>query len=435
MDYNRPHLKAIALLLFLQLSIVSNSQNLTESRRTSYFTYVFKITENEAKQVYRKDLWKVNEKFFHTLVDSFPTDSVFKRNLPVGHYLRAYTVKNKLSFEITSVPDFDVVILDNNTDLAVQVFDLKGGIIADAEVSIRMKKIHYDKKSKAYIDKKSNQKGLLKVTFDGFTSFYDLRRKYNNSSIKRTSGKIIYGTPLNYVWRPVRYIISLPVDGIKSLSSHYPQGSIRRTTQFFRKAFYKIACLFDDFYCDRYGSGSKKNKNKGYLVFNKPQYLPNDTVKFKAYLVNSSGKPFTRDLNVILQGPRKNVTLGKISPYADGGYTFNFFLHDSLNLQLDGNYRIILEGKKEREYISGSFKYEDYELRSLNLTLTVDTAEHYYGKKAIIKVKGTDENDLNVMDGRLEVLIRPGEVEKYFGDHVFIPDTLAFWHRELEKEC
>jgi TonB-dependent SusC/RagA subfamily outer membrane receptor len=435
MDNNRLHLKTIIFFLFTQLSFVSYSQNLIESRHTSYFTYIFKITDSEARQIYKKDLWKVDEKFFHTIVDSVPTDSVFKRNLPVGHYLRVHTIKNKLSFDVTSVQNFDVIILDNNTDLVVQVFDLKGDIIPDAEVSVRMKRIHFDNKSKAYIDKKSNQKGLLRVTRNGFTAYYDLSRKYNNSYFRRTSGKIVYGTPLHYVWLPIRYVISLPFDGISSLSSHYPQGSIRRTAQFFRKTFYKIACVFDDYYCDYYGSVRNENKYKGYLVFNKPQYLPNDTVKFKAYLVNGAGKPIKSDLSVVLQGPKKNVTLGKVSPYAAGGYTFNFFLHDSLNLQLDRSYLISLEGKRDKAFITQSFKYEDYELRSLNLVLTVDTAEQYYGKKAILKVKGTDENDLNVLDGRLEVLIRPGELEKYFGAHVFIPDTLAYWHRALDREA
>jgi alpha-2-macroglobulin len=431
----RLHLTAIIVLLFIQPGLVSYSQNLIKSRQTSYFTYIFKITDSEARQIYKKDLWKVDEKFFHTLVDSVPTDSVFRKNLPVGHYLRAYTVKNKLSLDVTSVQSFDVIILDNNTDLVVQVYDLKGEIIPGAEVSVRMKTLKFDSKSKAYIDKKSNQKGLLKVKWDGFTAYYDLTRKYNNSGLKRTSQKIIYGTPLHYAWRPIRYVISLPIDGINSLSSHYPQGSIWRTAAFFRKTFYKIACLFDEYYCDYYESGRKKNKHKGYLVFNKPAYLPNDTVKFKAYLVNGNGKPVTADLSVVLNGPGKNVNLGKISPYAaEGGYTFNFFLHDSLDLQLDRSYPVSLEGKRGRDYITGSFKYEDYELRSLSLVLTVDTAEHHYGRKAIIKVKGTDENDLSVMDGRLEIMIRPGEVEKYFGDQVFIPDTLALWYKELEKE-
>jgi hypothetical protein len=212
--------------MFIQLSLFSYSQNLIESRHTSYFTYIFKITDSEARQIYKNDLWKVNDKFFHSLIDSVPTDSVFKRNLPLGHYIRVHTIKNKLSFEITSVQNFDVMILDNNTDLIIQVFDLKGDIISDAEVSVRMKRVHFDNKTKAYIDKKSDQKGLLKVTWNGFTAYYDLSRKYNNSYFKRTSRKIIYGTPLQYVWIPIRYVISLPIDGISSLSSHYPQGSI-----------------------------------------------------------------------------------------------------------------------------------------------------------------------------------------------------------------
>ena len=125
--------------------------------------------------------------------------------------------------------DFDVMILKNNTDLAIQVYNLKGDLIQDADVSVRLKTIRFDNKSKTYIDKKSNQKGLLKVKYNGFTAFYDLKRQYNNSFIKRTTRKIVYGIPLKYVWSPVRYIIYLPIDGVKSISQGYPQGTISRT--------------------------------------------------------------------------------------------------------------------------------------------------------------------------------------------------------------
>ena len=66
--------------------------------------------------------------------------------------------------------------------------------------------------------------------------------------------------------------------------------------------------------------------------------------------------------------------------------------------------------------------------------MTVDTTEHFQGRNAIVKVKGTDENDLNILDGILEVLVKPAEIQKYFGNYVFVPDTLAFWQRDLEKE-
>ena len=179
-------MKYFSLLIFLLISNLSLAQKLIDSRQSSFYTYIYRITDNEAEQIYKKDLWEVDNKFFHTLVDSFPTDLTFIKNLPLGHYLKVHTEKNRLSIDITSVQDFDVMILKNNTDLAIQIYNLNGEIIPDANVSVKLKSIQFDNKSQSYIDRKSNQKGLLKVTYDGFTAFYDLKRQYNNAIMVNT---------------------------------------------------------------------------------------------------------------------------------------------------------------------------------------------------------------------------------------------------------
>lgn len=427
-------MKYIPTLLLLLLCNISSSQNLIESRETSYYTYIFKLNDKEARNIYKKDLWQVDDSYLHSVVDSIPTDSVYKKNLPAGHYLKVYTDKNKLKFDVTSVQDFDVMIARNNTDLVIKVYDAEGNIIPDAEVDVRWKKVRFDKKTQSYIDKKSNQKGLLQVTWKDFTAYYDLSRSINNSAIKRTTRKIVYGTPIKYVWLPVRYVIFLPIDGVKSLVNGYPQGTIQRTGRFFTKSYYKIACLFDDYYCDYYGSNSFQNKHSGYMVFNKPKYLPGDTVKLKAFIVNKHGKPINNPVNVVLQKQGKNIQLTTITPYRNGGYVYEFYLHDSLELQLDRSYQVWLEKKDGKDYISESFYYEDYELKSIHLELSTEEENHYSGSSNKIEVRGTDENDLNILDGRLEVIIKSGDVSRYFDDYTFIPDTLAFWNMELEKE-
>ena len=245
----------IILILFL-VAGHANGQKLLNGRQSSFYTYIYRITPDEAKEICTNGIWKADDRFLHTPVDSFPTDSTFRKKLPIGHYLKVHTEKNRLRIEFASVLDFDVMILKNNTDLAIRVYDLNGAIIPDADVSVRHKAIRFDGKSQSYICRKSNQNGLLKVTCKGFTAYYDLKRQYNNSFVKRASGKIVYGTPLKYVWLPVRYIIHLPIDGVKSVSSGYAQGTISRTKWFFRKSFYRIACLFDDYYCDYYDNGS-----------------------------------------------------------------------------------------------------------------------------------------------------------------------------------
>jgi alpha-2-macroglobulin len=39
------------------------SQDLLKSRQTSYFTYVFRITDKEAKKIYKNDPWEVDDSY------------------------------------------------------------------------------------------------------------------------------------------------------------------------------------------------------------------------------------------------------------------------------------------------------------------------------------------------------------------------------------
>lgn len=422
------------LLVISTLIICQNvrSQKLIESRQTSYYIYIYKLTDKEAKKIYKKDIWVVDTSFFHTLVDSFPTDSQYKNKLLEGHYLKTFSEKNKQKLSITTVQNFNVFILNNNTDLCIQVYDLDGNIINDADVSVRWKNLNFNKNTQSYLDKKSNQKGLLKVTYKGFTTYYNLNRQYDNSCIKRGTRKVVYGTPLKYVWMPVNFVIYLPVDGVKSIVKGWSQGTIYRTKNFFVKSFHKVACVFNDYYCDYYSNNKFEQKHTGYIVFNKPKYQLGDTVKFKAFLVTKKGNAVDKPVKVILQTNRKNIELTELNPYRKGGYEYRFMLHDSLRLQLDRSYNISLERNKRKVYIVGSFRYEDYELTKNKLSVRIEETEHYRKNDLKLFIKGTDENDLNLLDARIEILVKPNSVNKYFENRVFIPDTILFLEKKLE---
>lgn len=414
-------LSLFATLLCMQ----AHSQKLIDSRQSSYYSYIYKLTDREAERIYKNDLDKVEASFFHTLVDSFPTDNQYVGILTKGYYLKTYADKNQQHFYVTTVQDFDVFILNNNTDLCVQVYDLEGNIIPGARVSVGLKHLHFDEKTQSYIDRKSNRKGLLKVRVNDFTAYYNLVRQYNNSGIKRTSRKVVYNAPVKYVWLPIRYVVKLPVDGVKSIVTGYPQGAIYHTKSFFERTFRKVASVFDDSYRDRY--------YKGYIVFNKPKYHVGDTVKFKAFVVTKKGKPVNEPVDVILYG-KKRIELEKLNPYNEGGYAGKFFLHDSLQLQLDRSYQLSLEINKWERLISGNFRYEDYELSKTKLSLRLDNEDQYKSRSAKMFVKGTDENDLNLLDARIQVLAKSRKVSKYFGQHVFIPDTLSYFEKKLEPD-
>lgn len=426
----------LILLLFLSFDGPTYGQQLLESRQTSYFTYIYRLTEQEAKQVYKKDLWEVNPSYFHTLVDSFPTKQVYDRRLPQGHYLQVYAEKNKEKLSITSVHDFEAIILNNNTDLQVQVVDLHGNIIPDAKVSVGWEKLKFNAETQTYIDRKSNQKGLLEVQYQGFTAYYNLARQHNNSFIIRGSRKLVYGTPLKYVWIPINFTFNLSIDTYKSITQGWAQGAFYRTKYFFQKIYRQTACLFDDYYCDYYSDNKFRRKHDGYIVFNKPKYFPGDTVYFKAYLVNRRGKAVDEAVRAILHGQRKPIELSTLRPYhKKGGYAGAFVLHDSLQLQLDRSYDVSLRREEDQEYIRGSFHYEDYELSKNHLKLRLSEETHYRNQPFTLFASGTDENQLNLLDGRLELLIRPKTLHRFFTPQLFLPDTLLYLEKELSVDA
>lgn len=425
-----PLLRVLLCMFLPLLSHTLFSQDLLESRQTSEDTYIYEITNKEARRIHTKTIWEVDSTYFHTLVDSYPTDKEPELTLPQGHYLKTYADKGTQKFKITTVKNFEVFILNNNTDLNIQVVDLEGKILNNARVKARSKPLHFDHKSESYIDKKSNKKGALEVSVGGFTAYYNISREINNSSFKSSSRKVLYGTPVKYVWKPVRYIIMLPIDGVKSLIHMWPQGTIYSTKRFFINTYEKTACLLNN---DNCYSHDFTNKYNGYMVFNKPKYLPGDTVKLKAFITTNEGKAINDNVNIILRVNNKNIKLAEISPYAEGGYSYAFHLDDSLNLDLDMYYSITLRKDNSKNCISRSFKYEDYELSKNTLDLRVENREQFRGDDLSLFVKGTDVNELNIQGARLEVHVSPKATTSYFDNHVFIPDTLLFSKLNLKS--
>ncbi len=423
----------IIFIVFLTGTSVG-SQDLLSARQSSFYTYIFQLSDQEARKIYKNDLWVVDTTFFHSLVDSFPTDSAYKGALPEGHYLKASTKKNRLFLSITTVQPFELFIMNNTTDLSVQMVDLIGSVIPDADIRVGWKRLRFDEETQSYVDKKSNCKGLLTVTHNGFTAYYNLDRQWNNPAIKRGAQKVLYSVPLRYVWIPVRFVVMLPVDAVKLAFDGYPSGTMYQVSRFFVRLFNATACIFDDYYCDAYPLNNFSRKHRGYIVFNKPKYQPGDTVMFKAFLVRKNGKPVNKPVTVKLHSYRKSHDLTTLKPYREGGYEYRFLLHDSLALDLDSYYYITLQRNERKQYISGSFKYEDYELAGNKLSVRLERAraEHYRDAGLKLYVKGIDENELSLMDANISLLVTPDHINKSYVPYSFFPDTLLFLRKPLE---
>ncbi|MDO1450167.1 carboxypeptidase-like regulatory domain-containing protein [Rhodocytophaga aerolata] len=401
--------KHLLLFTLFALPLLVAAQSLTHSSRTSYYTYIYQLRNEEAKRIYTKDLDVVNQAYFHTAVDSFPTGKDYHRDLPYGHYLFTYAEGGDLVYEFKPISNVQVQLLNNKVDLSILVTDTSGHPIEEATMHLRNKKIAFDKKAGAYLQKRTSRKGLLSIHYQGFTSYHHIDTKNKQPFLRKVKNRIVYTKPVYWVWKPIR-------DVVKTIRYGYPEGWIRRIAGIFNP---------DEF-------REHDTKYRGYMAFNKPLYMPGDTVKFKAFILKKRGTPIHPDLQVVLHTSQGGKTLTTLQPYRKGGYFYEFVLHDSLQLHLDKRYGISLERKKFRSVMYGSFELEAYELTSNSFNLRSDVTTHHSGTPVSLYAQGKDENDLPVADATLQLTITPEQVIHFSGKQAFVKDTLWHYQQKLD---
>ncbi|MCW5910455.1 MAG: hypothetical protein KIT62_05245 [Cyclobacteriaceae bacterium] len=137
------------LLLCLFVSTISYAQDLTTGRRSSYFTFVYKLTNPEAEKLHKNQ--KPSQAYCHSLHTLYPTDSArFQNELPVGHYLVLKTISDKLHYELVSVNNISLHLLHNQRDLLFTVSDRGGEEVKNAKAEIRNRNIAYSKKDNVF---------------------------------------------------------------------------------------------------------------------------------------------------------------------------------------------------------------------------------------------------------------------------------------------
>ena len=212
-------------------------------------------------------------------------------------------------------------------------------------------------------------------------------------------------TPLKYIWSPIKLVSTSPYYITKSMINR----------RFRRRTKYKIRSFFRKYLSAPH---NRCDQNKSYMVFNKPNYHPGDTVKLKAYLYTTKGKPINENLTLYINNKKTATVL----PYRKGAYTCDLVLHDSLQLKLDRTYNIALKG--ENIYCAKRIKYEDYELSFLNFNVRTSSKEHFKGTRFRLFIKATDENNLNISNATVHLTMKTKQVNKFIYNHSFVPDFL-----------
>lgn len=395
----------IALLCLMALLVspaLFAQRNLSGSRQFSTYTYIYKISSSEAEKLSGTSLEKVEQQFLHSLADSFKTINQ-PPALQEGNYLFVHAHQNRLVFRLHTAGNVEAKLINNDRDILVAVHTTQGTMIPDAIVRCDAKKLTYNKITNAY------------------------------GPVKKKQGEAVITVHQNDVY----YTFPVKFAPLKK-----PKHNRYRNKP--RSSF-------------TYGYTEYEGKFHGFMVFNKPIYKPRDTVKLKAFIQSKNGTPLNRQLLVRISNYSLEVDtiIAVIKPYRPGGYDYEFVLSDSLDLDLDDDYLVTLEELSSRKYdlndydgdledeeyvamrkvlMRSKFKHEEYELESITFSARSNKKIHNRGEEIALFMKAVDENELTVMDGRVEIIALSNEYNHrdFFGKKVFLPDTL--WKHEQPLE-
>lgn len=361
------------LLLILTNCISTNAQQLAKSRSNSYYTVIYSLDVEQAKRLITKENYVFpSMEYFESVIDSFPNDSSYNRNLDVGHYLFVKTNNSDVNAELVTISDIQVDLINNDRDLILFIHGRDNcRPIDDAIVKVKRKIVPFNSLTGNYELFDTNKTGLLTILVNGETIFLNLTKEY------------------------VSY----------------------RGGGYYSNNFYK-----------------PKNY-KGYLITNKPKYLPNDTVKWKAFVTNDKGKPYKKPVSVRVKqkkyGGYYETIEKEMMPITDGAYFNEFVLGDSLKLNYE--YTIsLLHPRTYRTMLSTTFSLEDYQLDETKYNVRIKKDRYYYGEPIEIFLKGIDANGLNLLDTRAELTLTTVNVDKVYGDDAFIANQLFVTKFDLD---
>ena len=133
-------------------------------------------------------------------------DSVYKKRLERGHYVYVSAYREKLTYELESISNVEVHILKNNVDLKFILTDTTGREIKGAVVLLGKKRIPFNRDLQAYQLKKTKKSGILSVNYQGHVAYFSLNWSGYKWRLKHLPRRLIYQTPLGYIWMPFRDI-------------------------------------------------------------------------------------------------------------------------------------------------------------------------------------------------------------------------------------
>jgi TonB-dependent SusC/RagA subfamily outer membrane receptor len=378
-----------------------SQQSIRDARQKSWQTFVYRISADSAQYYIKKTLANPDQFLNQAPFLVWQSDSLKYDELPPGNYIILDVKETELRAEYYCQSNIRPMPLNNQHRVQLEVKDLQGNLLVDARLWANNKEVKYDPATQSFIiPEKKPDEMLIKIAIPGDTLFMELWAK---EDVEKGSWSQWWK---NFSYTKSGKIITWPVRAVRTMFKQ-PIG------KWIRK--------------------KRKNTrlNNGYIVFNKPKYLPGDTVKFKAYVLNKKYKQVKYPLDFYLDfysnGKSDHKKMATLKPVSPSSFIYEFVLGDSLDI--DRSYIVTLIGKKNTTYIRGYFTLEDYLLDEVATYNLRSQQDKYFPKDSIVfYTSAKDANGLSLMDGKARLYLITNNVFDFYKEKEFVPDTL--WQGE-----
>ncbi|MEO6456553.1 MAG: carboxypeptidase-like regulatory domain-containing protein [Ginsengibacter sp.] len=392
------YLLFILLLPFILLGQVS----LKNIRQKSYQLLAFKVSALDVEKYLKQDSIPI-DKFLNQIPShTFHHDSVETDLLPNGHYILISINGSDVEANMIGVSDLIVYPVNNRYNIELDIRTQGGVFVADAKVWVNNKEAKYNASAKTYeLRQKKVISGLVKVFTLNDTTFINLeaednytvpiwKQRWKNFKVT-TTGRVINYLP--------KGIISL----LKKQRRHKPNNT----------------------------------RAAGYILFNQPKYKLTDTVKLKAYIVDSKWKRYQKKANVFLEYRAKekwiDQLLTTLAPVSPGSFVYSFPLHDTL--PSDTRYSIIFKTMDGKRIISKPFSTEDYLLDEIGSYQFHTKSDSYYLNDTMqFYAIAKDANGLSLLDGNATLILTTNSINEFYKDSIRVADTLFIKEKPLVTE-
>ena len=367
------YLKILAfLVIFSSLNILTTQgQKLLNNNNSTEYTYIYKLDNTSALEIYKKQHISDSAKYFVNLVDSFPNNKPgdYKEQLLMGQYLLYRAIDRTVHFSVLDISNIIVKTNGLNNKNNIYIYDLKGNPLYE--------------KIKIY---NSNNK---EIAFDSDLKCWVL----DNVKSTQQDFYIIYDSVLSY-HRISRQRIT-------------PQKKIENK--------------------------SRTTILPGYFVLNQPSFKKQDSLIFKAFLLKQNGKPYNKTITLKIydQKARKFALIKKIKPLSRGAYSYGIQIPDSFNL--DSYYQMYLVNKKGKVLKTKNFKVENYKIKNATYEARTEKIYFFKGEEIYLHLSCFDANNLPLADTKIDINISISQISEFFDDSLFIPYTwhTSYWSKEL----